>query len=129
MAVTCCRFCIFWTIRFRTTRAVPHHRRGISDRSDMSPLLRLGSPAAVWQLVFLLKPPGSDGDIHRYVWDGRVQRLGDNPYIAVPSYPVLAWLHAPESRSLNDARSAPPLPQHRAALPAARSPYTKPWAG
>src|ERR1700684_907792 len=32
--------------------------------------------AAVWQVLFLVQPPGSDDDIHRYVWDGRVQRLG-----------------------------------------------------
>ena len=46
--------------------------------------------AALWHLLFLLRPPGPDDDIHRYVWDGRVQRLGYNPYIVVPSDPALA---------------------------------------
>src|SRR5262249_33133362 len=41
--------------------------------------------AAVWNLLFLLKAPGSDDDVHRYLWDGRVQRLGYNPYILVPN--------------------------------------------
>jgi hypothetical protein len=41
--------------------------------------------AALWHLPFLLTPPGSDDDIHRYLWDGRVQRLGYNPYVVVPS--------------------------------------------
>ncbi len=35
--------------------------------------------AALWHIPFLLMPPGLDDDIHRYVWDGRVQRLGYNP--------------------------------------------------
>jgi hypothetical protein len=57
--------------------------------------------AAVWQLLFLLLPPGSDDDIHRYVWDGRVQRLGYNPYLLVPGDPALGALHTPETRTLN----------------------------
>src|SRR5215472_9699706 len=51
--------------------------------------------SAVWHVLFLLQPPGADDDIHRYVWDGRVQRLGYNPYILVPSAPALAHLHTP----------------------------------
>jgi alpha-1,6-mannosyltransferase len=47
-------------------------------------------------------PPGQDDDVHRYVWDGRVQRLGYNPYTAVPSDPALAGLHTPETRTLNN---------------------------
>jgi alpha-1,6-mannosyltransferase len=58
--------------------------------------------AALWHLPFLLMPPGQDDDIHRYVWDGRVQRLGYNPYTAVPSDPALAGLHTPETRTLNN---------------------------
>ena len=43
--------------------------------------------AAAWHVPFLLKPPGLDDDIHRYLWDGRVQRLGYNPYVVVPERP------------------------------------------
>jgi alpha-1,6-mannosyltransferase len=66
--------------------------------------------AALWHLPFLLRPPGSDDDIHRYVWDGRVQRLGHNPYILVPSDPALAGLHTPETRTLNNPDSPSPYP-------------------
>jgi hypothetical protein len=66
--------------------------------------------AAVWHLLFLVKAPGSDDDIHRYVWDGRVQRLGYNPYILVPSDPVLAGLHTPETRTLNNPNVPSPYP-------------------
>jgi hypothetical protein len=66
--------------------------------------------AAVWHLLFLLKPPGPDDDIHRYVWDGRVQRLGHNPYVLVPSDPALAQLHTSETRTLNHPDLPSPYP-------------------
>jgi len=66
--------------------------------------------AAVWHLLFLLKAPGLDDDIHRYVWDGRVQRLGYNPYILVPSDRALAGLHTPETRTLNHPDLPSPYP-------------------
>ena len=66
--------------------------------------------AALWHLLFLLRPPGSDDDIHRYVWDGRVQRLGHNPYIVVPSDPTLGALHTPETRTLNNPNVPSPYP-------------------
>jgi alpha-1,6-mannosyltransferase len=66
--------------------------------------------AALWHLSFLLTPPGQDDDIHRYVWDGRVQRLGYNPYVVVPSDPALGWLHTPETRTLNNPDVPSPYP-------------------
>lgn len=66
--------------------------------------------AALWQLLFLVMPPGSDDDVHRYVWDGRVQRLGYNPYIVVPSDPALGRLHTPETRTLNHPGLPSPYP-------------------
>ncbi|MGA7295157.1 MAG: glycosyltransferase family 87 protein [Terriglobales bacterium] len=66
--------------------------------------------AAVWHLAFLVKTPGADDDIHRYLWDGRVQRLGYNPYVAVPSDPALAGLHTSETRTLNNPDLPSPYP-------------------
>src|SRR5437588_1847580 len=66
--------------------------------------------AAVWHIAFLRVPPGPDDDIHRYVWDGRVQRLGYNPYIVVPSEPALGALHTPETRTLNNPDVPSPYP-------------------
>jgi alpha-1,6-mannosyltransferase len=66
--------------------------------------------AALWHLLFLRKPPGPDDDVHRYVWDGRVQRLGYNPYIVVPSDPALSGLHTPETRTLNNPYLPSPYP-------------------
>jgi alpha-1,6-mannosyltransferase len=66
--------------------------------------------AAVWHIAFLRVPSGADDDIHRYVWDGRVQRRGYNPYIVVPSDPALAGLHTPETRTLNHPDLPSPYP-------------------
>src|SRR5437879_10386350 len=41
--------------------------------------------AAVWRIAFLRLPAGADDDSHRYFWDGRLQRLGCNPYIVIPT--------------------------------------------
>ena len=66
--------------------------------------------AAVWNVAFLLVPAGADDDIHRYVWDGRLQRLGYNPYIVVPSDPAVKGLHTPETRNLNNPDLPSPYP-------------------
>jgi alpha-1,6-mannosyltransferase len=66
--------------------------------------------AALWHVPFLLTPPGPDDDIHRYLWDGRLQPLGYNPYIVVPSDPALAALHTPETRTLNNPDVPSPYP-------------------
>src|SRR4029077_15490970 len=66
--------------------------------------------AAVWHIAFVRVPPGADDDIHRYVWDGRVQRLGYNPYMVVPSDPALGALHTPETSTLNNADIPSPYP-------------------
>src|SRR6266480_2099509 len=66
--------------------------------------------SALWHFQFLRMPPGLDDDIHRYVWDGRIQRLGYNPYIVVPSDPALASLHTSETRTLNNPEVPSPYP-------------------
>ena len=66
--------------------------------------------AAVWHIQFLRLPVGADDDIHRYVWDGRLQRLGYNPYLVVPGDPAVSALHTPETRSLNNPDLPSPYP-------------------
>ena len=58
--------------------------------------------AALWHVAFLRIPTGSDDDVRRYVWDGRLQRLGYNPYLVVPGDPAFAELHTDETRALNN---------------------------
>jgi len=66
--------------------------------------------AAVWNIAFLRVPSGADDDIHRYVWDGRLQRLGYNPYLVVPSDPAAQGLHTAETRNLNNPDLPSPYP-------------------
>ena len=66
--------------------------------------------AAVWHIAFLRQPAGPDDDIHRYVWDGRLQRLGYNPYLIVPSDPAVMGLHNAETRNLNNPDLPSPYP-------------------
>ncbi len=66
--------------------------------------------AGVWHVAFLRLPSGADDDIHRYVWDGRLQRLGYNPYVVVPDDPAVKSLHTPETRNLNHPDLPSPYP-------------------
>lgn len=66
--------------------------------------------SALWHVAFLRLPPGADDDAHRYVWDGRLQRLGYNPYIVIPSDPVVRSLHTSETRNLNNPDLPSPYP-------------------
>src|SRR5215467_2264278 len=66
--------------------------------------------AALWHVPFLLARPGLDDDVHRYLWDGRVQHLGYNPYLLVPSDPANARLHTPETSTLNNPEVPSPYP-------------------
>ena len=66
--------------------------------------------AALWHLQFLRMPSGPDDDIHRYVWDGRLQRLGYNPYTVVPSDPAARGLHTIETHNLNNPDVPSPYP-------------------
>jgi len=66
--------------------------------------------SAVWHIEFLRLPPGPDDDIHRYVWDGRLRRLGYNPYLVAPSDPRVEELHTAETRTLNNPDLPSPYP-------------------
>jgi alpha-1,6-mannosyltransferase len=48
--------------------------------------------AALFRLSLLFAPPFLSDDIYRYVWDGRVQAAGINPYRHIPADPALANL-------------------------------------
>jgi alpha-1,6-mannosyltransferase len=48
--------------------------------------------AAALRVIPFLEPPFLSTDIYRYVWDGRVQNAGFNPYCCIPADPVLAAL-------------------------------------
>ena len=51
--------------------------------------------AAILRVTLLTVPPMLSTDIYRYVWDGRVQAHGINPYRYIPADPRLAALRDP----------------------------------
>ena len=51
--------------------------------------------ASILRLSLLFEAPIHSSDVYRYVWDGRVQAEGTNPYRYPPANPVLAPLRDP----------------------------------
>lgn len=63
--------------------------RGGSGRSTLIIILLF---AVLFRLSVLFSPPPFSSDVYRYIWDGRVQAAGINPYRYLPSDPDLALL-------------------------------------
>jgi hypothetical protein len=60
---------------------------------DSRPLLLLGLIfAALFRLSIVFSAPYLSDDIYRYIWDGRVQSTGINPYRYIPADEALASL-------------------------------------
>jgi hypothetical protein len=60
---------------------------------DMTRLLAIVVVFAIApRLYLMLQKPTLSGDIYRYVWDGRVDIAGFNPFLHVPASPELAFL-------------------------------------
>jgi hypothetical protein len=60
---------------------------------DSRALLVLGLIfAGLFRLSILFAPPYLSDDIYRYIWDGRVQAAGTNPYRYIPADEALAHL-------------------------------------
>jgi len=97
---------IAYLLAIREFFATPKFERSVSRRVVVIGLIL----AAVWHVEFLRLPPGADDDIHRYVWDGRLQRLGYSPYLVIPSDPAAQGLHTPETRNLNNPDLPSPYP-------------------
>ncbi len=85
----------------RVRHADPHDRRAFRLALLFALLFRL--PLA-------LAPVDGNSDMVRYLWDGRVQQLGYNPYTVVPSDPALAATHTRESAVMPSLRARTPYP-------------------
>ncbi len=82
-------------------------RAGLESRAPLVFCLAL---AAVWRLPLLMAPPILSTDVYRYVWDGRLQHLGYNPYTVVPSDPAVDAFHDGETRKINHPALPTPYP-------------------
>ncbi len=66
--------------------------------------------AAAWRVPLLFQPPTLSTDVYRYVWDGRIQRLGYSPYVVVPSDNKYRQLHTTETLLMNHRGEPTPYP-------------------
>ena len=72
--------------------------------------------AAMLLLALAIRAPlaiprvNSDNDMVRYLWDGRIQRLGYSPYSVLPSDPAMVATHTDETRRMPSLRSPTPYP-------------------
>ena len=70
--------------------------------------------AGVYRAVLLPLPPMLSDDIYRYVWEGRVQSTGANPYLQPPVDPGLEELRDTDWERINHPEATaiyPPLAQ------------------
>lgn len=62
----------------------------VDDRTLLAIIISVG---VILRIVALATPPNFlSTDVYRYVWDGRVQGAGINPYLFIPSEPAVAFL-------------------------------------
>jgi hypothetical protein len=68
----------------------------LGERTDeTTALLIILLGALGMRLALLFTEPTLSSDVYRYIWDGRVQAAGINPYRHVPAAPELATLRDP----------------------------------
>ena len=66
--------------------------------------------AIAFRAPLALSPVTKDNDMIRYLWDGRIQKLGINPYAVRPADPEVAFTHTDETRDMPSARARTPYP-------------------
>lgn len=65
--------------------------------------------ALLFRVALLFSPPVLSSDVYRYVWDGRVQTAGINPYVYAPAAQELAPLRDEEIFPRINRRDAPTI--------------------
>lgn len=66
--------------------------------------------AVLFRIPLALAPVGPDSDMVRYLWDGRVQLLGYNPYTVVPADPAMAATHTTQTAAMPSRQTRTPYP-------------------
>jgi hypothetical protein len=70
--------------------------------------------AVAFRITLLFSPPTLSDDIYRYLWDGRTQNAGINPYLYAPQDPAIAHLRDAYYAGINNRDIStiyPPLTQ------------------
>jgi alpha-1,6-mannosyltransferase len=66
--------------------------------------------AAAFRIPLAAPKVGADNDMVRYLYDGRLQRLGYNPFEVVPADAAVAGTHTEETRKMPSIRARTPYP-------------------
>ncbi len=81
------------------------------DLSHRSAFFLALALAVAFRVPLAFEPINAGNDMFRYIWDGRVQRLGYNPYAVLPADPALASAHPDDNTRLMPSRhSRTPYP-------------------
>ena len=78
-----------WHIHRQSANRVPGETSGTA-------VILIAAWAVLFRLTALFGEPSLSDDVYRYVWDGRVQLAGLNPYSFPPSSPELTFLRDDE---------------------------------
>ena len=69
--------------------------------------------AVAFRVPLAVAKVGADNDMVRYMYDGRLQRLGYNPFSVTPSDPAVAWTHTDMTRGMPSRNASTPIrPPH-----------------
>ena len=87
-------------------------RQLLSGQIDTSRSLLVVALAfsAAFRIPLLIRAVDAKSDMIRYIYDGRLQRLGYNPYLVVPADPAMAATHTDETRQMPSIRARTPYP-------------------
>ena len=66
--------------------------------------------AAAFRVPLAAPKVGADNDMVRYLYDGRLQRLGYNPFEVIPADPEVAQTHTEETAQMPSRRARTPYP-------------------
>ncbi|HYY27091.1 MAG TPA: glycosyltransferase 87 family protein [Chthoniobacterales bacterium] len=84
---------IFWLLVWGVPFVFAVHWTFRQKKFPANTLLIILVGGALFRLILVpLDPPRLSTDIYRYIWDGRVQGAGINPYLYLPADPRLAKL-------------------------------------
>ena len=64
--------------------------------------------AVAFRAPLLVRPVDAHNDMIRYIYDGRLQRLGYNPFLVLPSDPAVAGTHTAETRAMPSLHARTP---------------------
>jgi alpha-1,6-mannosyltransferase len=66
--------------------------------------------AVAFRAPLMVRAVSASNDMVRYLWDGRVQTLGYNPYEVLPADPALAHTHTEETQRMPSLHDRTPYP-------------------